>query len=50
MSMSGRDVRRIDRNRSKSRWLTIDPAPEPQAATRIPGSRTSVMTWPTVRK
>lgn len=33
-----------------SRWLTSEPAPEPRAATRMPISRTSATTWPTVRK
>ncbi len=63
MSMSGSDDLRSDRNRSNSRWcssgfamatksewLTMDPAPEPRAATRIPMSRTSVTTWATARK
>ncbi len=63
MSMSGSDERRSDRNRSKSRlcssgfavatkrlWLTMEPAPEPRAATRMPMSRTSATTWATARK
>lgn len=63
MSMSGSDDRRSDKNRSKSRWcssgfavatnrlwLTIEPAPEPRAATRMPISRTSATTWATARK
>ncbi|CAM5417674.1 hypothetical protein SLAVM298S_03043 [Streptomyces lavendulae subsp. lavendulae] len=62
-SMSGSDRRRTDRNRSKSRswsrgfavatnrlWLTIEPAPDPRAATRIPIARTSATTWATARK
>jgi hypothetical protein len=33
-----------------SAWQTMEPAPEPRAATRMPFARMSATTWPTARK
>jgi hypothetical protein len=35
---------------TNSAWLTMEPAPEPRAATRIPSARVSATTWATARK